>query len=72
MSTPYTSIDGLEKQIEIKEKSTISRTIFSDDTVKVLLFGFDAGQELLEHTASMPATIHILKGEARLTLGTDK
>jgi quercetin dioxygenase-like cupin family protein len=34
-----------------------------------VLFGFAAGQELSEHTAAVPAVIHILAGEATLTLG---
>ena len=29
------------------------------------------GEELSEHTASMPAVLHILQGEAKLTLGDD-
>lgn len=51
--------------------SIISQTLLSDRDVKAILFGFAAGQELSEHTASMPAVLHVLKGEARLTLGGD-
>ena len=36
-----------------------------------MVFGFAQGEELSEHTASMPALLHFLKGEARLTLGQD-
>ncbi|MEE8169447.1 MAG: cupin domain-containing protein, partial [Phycisphaerae bacterium] len=32
---------------------------------------FAAGEELSEHTASMPAILHIVQGEAALTLGGD-
>jgi quercetin dioxygenase-like cupin family protein len=38
----------------------------------VVLFGFAQGEELSEHTASMPAILHFLKGEAQLTLGSDQ
>lgn len=51
--------------------SIISRTFHKDDDVKVILFSFAAGQELSEHTASVPAIIHVLQGEADLTLGPD-
>jgi quercetin dioxygenase-like cupin family protein len=37
----------------------------------VVLFGFAQGEELSEHTASMPAVLHFIEGEARLTLGND-
>ncbi len=36
-----------------------------------VLFGFAQGEELSEHTASMPAVLHFLQGEAKLTLGDD-
>jgi quercetin dioxygenase-like cupin family protein len=39
---------------------------------KVVVFGFGQGKELSEHTASMPAILHFLQGEATVTLGDDK
>lgn len=39
--------------------------------MKAILFGFAAGQELSEHTSSQSAILHILQGEAGLTLGDD-
>ena len=44
---------------------------FNDDNVKAVIFGFGQGDELSEHTASMPAILHFLHGEATLTLGDD-
>lgn len=52
--------------------SIISRTLHGDDDVKAVLFGFDAGQELSEHTAALPASIFVLRGEAELTLGGER
>lgn len=72
MPENYTYIADLQDKIEkISEDSIISRTLFSDDNIKGVLFGFDAGQELSEHTAATPAIIHILSGKGRLTLGED-
>jgi len=72
MSENYFYVAELETQIpEIPSDSIISRTFYQDDQFKSILFGFAAGQELSEHTASVPAIIHILSGEARLTLGND-
>jgi quercetin dioxygenase-like cupin family protein len=61
----------LTQAIEIPQNGTLSRTVYSDEQIKVILFGFDAGQELSEHTSAMPAIIQIVRGEARLTLGAD-
>lgn len=71
MNTNYTYIADLAKQLEIPADGILSRTLYMDEQVKVLLFGFDRGQELSEHTASMPAMLHFIQGEARVTLGDD-
>ena len=66
-----TAFSDLASQIEITADSTISRTLYQDDHVKVILFGFAAGQELSEHTASMAAILQFIDGEARVTLGDE-
>jgi quercetin dioxygenase-like cupin family protein len=71
MSTIYTHFSDLAHESRPPEKGILSRTLFSDDRLKVVLFGFAPGEELSEHTASMPAVLHFLEGEARLTLGDD-
>jgi quercetin dioxygenase-like cupin family protein len=69
----YVFIDSLEQQIpDIPPDSILSRTVYQDDQVKAVLFGFAKGQELSEHTASQPAVLHFIQGEARLTLGQDE
>ena len=47
----------LTSLITITEESTISRTVHQDDRLKAVLFGFAPGQELSEHTASVPAVL---------------
>lgn len=59
------------EQISIPDDSTISRTIYQDDQIKAVLFGFATGQELSEHTAATPAIMHFVQGEARVTLGQE-
>ncbi len=71
MNPSYTYLSDLAQQVEIPRDGILTRTLFADDQVKVVLFGFDAGQELSEHTASTPAILHFLQGEALLTLGKD-
>ncbi|MEW5872710.1 MAG: cupin domain-containing protein [Chloroflexota bacterium] len=70
--TAYTFFENILTSIpEITPDTIISKTFYSDDQVKVILFGFAPGQELSEHTASKPAILHFLSGKARLTLGED-
>ncbi len=68
--TPYTLFDYVETMLPaIAPDSIVSRTIFNEPHLRIILFGFAAGQELSEHTASRAALLHFLRGEARLTLG---
>ena len=72
MPNVYKLVSSLEAEIaEIPPDSIVSRSIYQDDTCKVVLFGFSAGQELSEHTASKPAILHVLDGSALLTLGDE-
>jgi quercetin dioxygenase-like cupin family protein len=67
---PYFHVADLLAHLpEIAPDSIVSRTFYSDQALKAILFGFAAGQELSEHTAARPAILHFLQGEARLTLG---
>ncbi len=72
MTASYELVTDLPRQIAVPDDGTLSRTIFQDDHVKVVLFGFAAGQELSEHTASTPAIMHFLEGEALVGLGDQR
>jgi quercetin dioxygenase-like cupin family protein len=56
---------------EVQPDSILSRTLLKNENVNVVLFNFDKGQMLSPHKATQPAIIHILSGEAILTLGED-
>ena len=71
MSHNYTHIIDLAKEVEPPEDGILTRTLFNDDHVKAVIFGFGQGEELSEHTASMPAILHFIQGEATLTLGDE-
>lgn len=71
MEPTYKYIEDLATMIEVPKDGVLSRTIYSDERIKAVIFAFDTGQELSEHTAAMPAIIHIVSGKARLTLGDD-
>jgi quercetin dioxygenase-like cupin family protein len=71
MTMTYTHFSDLAKEVQPPDKGILSRTLLSDDRLKAVIFGFGQGEELSEHTASMPAVLHFLHGEAKLTLGDD-
>jgi quercetin dioxygenase-like cupin family protein len=72
MTLPYTFISDLAKECLPPDKGILSHTLHNDDRLKVVLFGFAQGEELSEHTASMPAVLHFLQGEALVTLSENR
>jgi quercetin dioxygenase-like cupin family protein len=72
MSNRYGLTENLLDEIQLPEKGILSQTIYNDEQVKIVLFGFAAGEELTAHTAPMPANIQILSGGATLILGEDR
>jgi quercetin dioxygenase-like cupin family protein len=67
----YTFIPHLLDEVEIPQHGTLSRVMFSGDGLRVVLFAFDEGQDLTDHTASFPAVIQVVRGRLSLTLGED-
>jgi quercetin dioxygenase-like cupin family protein len=73
MEPDYVLIEDLASLIEsIQPDSIISRTFYKSEQLKGIVFGFDAGQELSEHTSSQAAIIQVVQGEAAVTLGEDR
>ena len=69
---PYKIIENIETLLdEIPEDSIVSRTVWKSDSVKAVLFGFDTGQSLSEHSAGQAAIVHMLAGEAQITLADE-
>lgn len=60
-------IENLEDMISVQEGSTVSRTVMQQQGGNVVLFSFDAGEELSEHTAAMPVFVQTLKGRLKVT-----
>lgn len=48
--------------------SVVSRTIISGRAGTITLFAFDKGQELSEHTAPYDALLHLIEGEAEVSV----
>src|SRR5262245_64177595 len=71
MTDSYTFLQDLAREVEPPRDGTLSRTLLNDDRIKIVLFGFAAGQELSEHTATMPAVLQFISGDAAVKLGND-
>lgn len=69
---PSTVFRDLVAEAPIPARGIHSQTLSDEDGIELVLFAFAPGEQLSEHTAARPAIIHILSGEADLTVGPDK
>jgi len=54
--------------VSYQDGSVVSRTLVDDKAGTVTLFAFDEGEGLSEHTAPFAALLHVLEGEALVTV----
>jgi quercetin dioxygenase-like cupin family protein len=59
---------SLAELVAYQAGAVVSRTLLKQPKGTVTLFAFDAGQELSEHTVPHDALVHILDGEAEITI----
>jgi quercetin dioxygenase-like cupin family protein len=69
MSDTGTVVADLFEMVEIAESGIVSKAIVENEHHKIVHFSFARGQELSEHTASVPAVIHVLQGRGTVVLG---
>ncbi|MEK6751255.1 MAG: cupin domain-containing protein [Chloroflexota bacterium] len=66
--TPKSQVLHTAELVSYQEGSVVSRQITKAEAGNVTLFAFDANQGLSEHTAPYDALVHILEGEAEVTI----
>ena len=68
----FTVLENLLDEVEIPENGTLSRVVFNADGLRVVLFAFDTGEQLTDHSATVPAVVQVIKGRIEMTLGDEK
>jgi quercetin dioxygenase-like cupin family protein len=71
MDTDKPVVADLEAMVDVADQGIVSKAIVENEHHKLIHFTLAAGQELSEHTASVPAVIQILQGRGTVTLGGD-
>src|SRR5690554_1895540 len=61
-----TAISDLAELVSVQPDSTVSRTVLKAEGARIVLFGFDAGQVLTEHTAAMPTMCTAISGHLEI------
>ncbi len=72
MATPSempTAVSVLPTRLaSYQEGAVVSRTLLKRAGGTITLFAFDEGQSLSEHTTPFDAVVHVLEGEAEITI----
>ena len=72
MDAATSVVADLRAMVDVAEQGIVSKAIVENDHHKIIHFTLAAGQELSEHTASVPASIHVLQGEGTVSLGGEE
>ena len=62
------NVVNMAELVAYQDGSVVSRTIAKKDSGTITVFAFDQGQGLSEHTAPFDAMVHVLDGEAEITI----
>jgi quercetin dioxygenase-like cupin family protein len=60
-------IPDLDDAVAVVPDSTVSKVVVKEGPLRLVMFGFDQGQELTEHTAAVPVVIQVVSGSLTLT-----
>ena len=66
-ASAFTAIADLTELVKVQPEASVSRTVLRAAGVRVVMFAFDAGQELTEHTAALPVLLQVLEGRLAIT-----
>lgn len=67
-AAPLSEVLDMAGLVDYQDGSVVSRTVIDKKTGTVTLFAFAAGQGLSEHTAPFDAAVHVIDGEAEITI----
>ncbi len=61
-------VANIAKLVDYQSGSIVSREILKGATGKVMVFAFDQGEGLSEHTSPFNALVQMIEGEAEITI----
>lgn len=68
---PFEIFDGLSEQVPpVPLGSVVSRTVFENARVKVVLLGFAQGEAISESSPAHPAIFEVFRGQGQMILDT--
>ncbi|MCG0275187.1 MAG: cupin domain-containing protein [Thermosediminibacteraceae bacterium] len=68
----HSQVHNIVDLVEYREGRVESRTLAQGKNLSLTLFAFDKGEEISAHSSPGDALVHILDGEAEITIGDEK
>ena len=62
------SVLSLSTLVDYQDGAVVSKTLLKESKGTVTVFSFDQGQEFSEHTVPHDALVHVIDGEAEITI----
>ncbi len=66
---PFAQALDLAGLVDYEDGRVVSRTLAQQPTANVTLFSFSPGEGISTHSSPGDALVHVLDGEARITIG---
>ena len=60
-----TVVSDVLASLPVTPSATTSRTLLDNEAVRVVVFTFDTGEQLTEHTAAPPVVVQLVQGRMR-------
>lgn len=61
-------VTNVAEELPVTASATTSRALIDNDAVRVVMFAFDTGEQLTEHTASVPVVVQLVRGRMRFAV----
>ena len=65
------AITSLADEIDIEPGATVSKVLVKDGPVRLVLFALDEGEELTEHTSSLPVILQTVAGSITVSASSE-
>ncbi len=70
--TVSTVVREVHGDLPMSVGATTSRTVVSNDAVRVVVFAMDRGQELTDHSAPRPVVVQVIDGDLAFTVAGER
>lgn len=61
-------VTRVHEELAVQPHATTSRALLDNEAARVVVFAFDTGEQLTEHTAAKPVVVQVIEGRVRFVV----